>query len=86
MTNTQTTHYNPGTTDLFVLFIKGNFHRVVAEDDYQLREFMHCLGFERILGSLYMDRAVAANVAVALGSSTPFTADKFLSYTDKEVA
>lgn len=86
MTNTQTTHYNPGTTELFVLFVKGEFYRVVAEDDYQLREFMHCLGFERIIGEVYTDKAIAANVAVALGSPTPFTVDKFLSYADKEVA
>ena len=86
MTNTQTTHFNPGTTDLFVLFTKDDFHRVVREADHSMSEFMHCLGFKYVSGPLYTDRAAAVNAAIALGSPTPFTADEFLSYVDKEVA
>ena len=87
MTNTQTTHYNPGTTELFALFVKGEFHRVVAENDHDLCEFMHCLGFKRVTGvGVFADRKLAERMAVALDSPTPFTTDKFLSYADKEVA
>lgn len=91
MTNTQTTHFNPGTTKLFALFVKGEFYRIVPEDDHGLCEFMHRIGFERVAnqaGSMvvWMDQESPVKTAIALGSPKPFTVNEFLSYADKKGA
>ncbi len=46
MTRTQSLHFEPPVQDLFFVYIKGNYYRVVTDRDMEGRDFMYSIGFE----------------------------------------